>query len=108
MHYPLASPIHGGGGPRKRWKGLASGDNASYSFLHHSGGTPFGGWRYHLSPYSGGTMGAGHFSQFARGAAAKEKTYNRVFGPWKCTPSAAFGGVSPGRGDLLYTLRIVS
>ena len=40
MHYPLASPIHGGGGPRKRWKGLASGDNASYSFLHHSGGTP--------------------------------------------------------------------
>ena len=50
MHYPLASPIHGGGGPRKRWKGLASGDNASYSFLHHSGGTPFGGWRHHLSP----------------------------------------------------------
>ena len=50
MHYPLASPIHGGGGPRKRWKGLASGDNASYSFLHHSGGTPFGGWRHHLCP----------------------------------------------------------
>ena len=41
MHYPLASPIHGGGGPRKRWKGLASGDNESYSFLHHSGGTTF-------------------------------------------------------------------
>ena len=50
MHYPLASPIHGGGGPRKRWRGLASGDNASYSFLHHSGGTPFGGWRHHLCP----------------------------------------------------------
>ena len=50
VHYPLASPIHGGGGPRKRWKGLASGDNASYSFLHHSGGTPFGGWRHHLCP----------------------------------------------------------
>ena len=49
MHYPLASPIHGGGGPRKRWKGLASGDNASYSFLHHSGGSPFGGWRHHLA-----------------------------------------------------------
>ena len=47
---PLASPIHGGGGPRKRWKGLASGDNESYSFLHHSGGTPFGGWRHHLCP----------------------------------------------------------
>ena len=23
------------------------------------GGAPFGGWRHHLSPYSGGTMGAG-------------------------------------------------
>ena len=50
MHYPLASPIHGGGGPRKRWKGLACGDNESNSFLHHSGGTPFGGWRHHFCP----------------------------------------------------------
>ena len=25
---------------------------------------PFGGWRHHLSPYSGGTMGAGLLSQF--------------------------------------------
>ena len=53
VHYPLASPIHGGGGPRKRWKGLASGDNASYSFLHHSGGTPFGGWRTTFPPIQG-------------------------------------------------------
>ena len=27
-------------------------------FMYHSGGSPFGGWRHHLSPASGGTMGA--------------------------------------------------
>ena len=55
---------------------------------------PFGGWRHHLSPYSGGTMGAGLLSQFVFMAitAANHTTGLR---PWKCTPSVAYGDVSP-------------
>ena len=71
---PLASPIHGGGGPRKRWKGLASGDNASYSFLHHSGGTPFGGWRHHLCP------GGKHVTGFSGRCASLQHGYHRLTG----------------------------
>ena len=61
-------------------------------------------------PYSGGTMGAGQWRQFEFMAAAERKPYNRAspvknkptaLRAWKCTPSAAFGGVSPGGGDLL-------
>ena len=74
MHYPLASPIHGGGGPRKRWKGLASGDNASYSFLHHSGGTPFGGWCHHLCP------GGKHVTGFSGRCASLQHGYHRLTG----------------------------
>ena len=74
MHYPLASPIHGGGGPRKRWKGLVSGDNASYSFLHHSGGTPFGGWRHHLCP------GGKHVTGFSGRCASLQHGYHRLTG----------------------------
>ena len=74
MHYSLASPIHGGGGPRKRWKGLASGDNASYSFLHHSGGTPFGGWRHHLCP------GGKHVTGFSGRCASLQHGYHRLTG----------------------------
>ena len=109
MHYPLASPIHGGGGPRKRWKGLASGDNASYSFLHHSGGSPFGGWRHHLCPCSGGTMGAGHFSQFARGVAAKGKPYNRA-SPVEMHPFCRLRRRLPRRGRfaLHFAYRFIS
>jgi len=50
-------------------------------------------------PYSGGTMGAGHFGQSVLMAAAAEKPYNRAYARGKCTPSAACGGVSPGGGD---------
>ena len=87
--------------PLKGQRGWAARNLCVILFLYHSGGSPFGGWRHHLSPYSGGTMGAGHFSQFARGVAAKEKPYNRVFGPWKCTPFGACGTTSPGGGSLL-------
>ena len=107
VHYPLASPMDGGGGPRKRWKGLASGDNASYSFLHHSGGSPFGGWRHHLSPYSGGTMGAGHFSQFARGVAAKEKLYNRA-SPVGNAPLLVPAAPLPPEGEVCSPLGLCS
>jgi hypothetical protein len=125
VHYPLASPIHGGGGPRKRWKGLASGDNASYSFLHHSGGPPLVAappplprWEachwilsrltapYESSslatPLFRGTMDAGHFGQFACGAAAKGKPYNRA----SPVGNAPFGacGTKGGRSHRRWLL----
>ena len=40
-----------------RWKnnkGTKSVD--TIRFLHHSGASPFGGWRHHLPPASGGTI----------------------------------------------------
>ena len=46
--------------------------------MYHSGGPPFGGWRHHLSPYSGGTMGAGHFRQFEFMEVTEGKPYNRA------------------------------
>ena len=30
----------------------------------------------------------------------RKKNHTTGLHPWKCTPSAAFGGVSPGRGDF--------
>ena len=65
-----------------------------------AGSAPFGGWRHQR-----GTMGAGQWRQFDFMAAADRKPYNRASpggkqanrpdGRWKCTPSAACGGVSP-------------
>ncbi len=55
---------------------------------------PFGGWRHHLSPYSGGTMGAGLLSQFVFLAIMPEN-HTTGLRPWKCTPSVAYGDVSP-------------
>ena len=42
------------------------------------GSAPFGGWRHHLSPYSGGTMSAGQWRQFEFMAAVERKPYNRA------------------------------
>ena len=56
-------------------------------------------WGQNLSPcVAGGTMGAGHFSQFEFISVAEGKPSQPGWRPWKCTPSAAFGGVSPRRG----------
>ena len=55
---------------------------------------PFGGWRHHLSPYSGGTMGAGLLSQFVF-LAVTAANHTTGLRPWKCTPSVAYGDVSP-------------
>ena len=73
-------------------------------FLHHSGASPFGGWRHHLCPggkrvtgfsvacgslriqfpchpANGGTMGAGYYSQLVIMTVEERKPYNRAFGP---------------------------
>ena len=50
--------------------------------------------RHHLSPYSGGTMGAGLLSQFVFMAVTAEN-HTTGLRPWKCTPSVAYGDVSP-------------
>ena len=96
---PLASPIHGGGGPRKRWKGLASGDNASYSFLHHSGGTPLVAGATTFAPIQGALWVLDILVNL-RVEQQRKKNHTTGLRPWKCTPSAAFGGVSPGGGDF--------
>ena len=57
-------------------------------FMYHSGVSPFGGWRHHLSPASGGTI---------TGAYCRAR---------KCTP---FGGwrhhLPPGGGTLFFAMR---
>ena len=60
-------------------------------------------------PYSGGTMGAGHFSQFARGAAAKEKPYNRA-SPVEMHPFCRLRRRLPRRGRfaLHFAYRFIS
>ena len=66
---------------------------------------PFGGWRHHLPPLRGGTMGAGHFGQFAHGAAAAKKPYNRA-SPDGNAPLLPPSAASP-RGEILAALCIV-
>ena len=58
---------------------------------------PFGGWRHHLSPYSGGTMVAVERKPYDR-ASPGGKQANRPVGRLKCTPSAY--GTSPGGGGF--------
>ena len=59
----------------------------------HSGG-PLWWLRHHLSPCSGGTMGAGLLSQFMF-MAITSANHTTGLCPWKCTPSVAYGDVSP-------------
>ena len=49
---------------------------------------------HHLFPCSGGTMGAGILSQFMFIAITAEN-YTTGLRSWKCTPSVAYGDVSP-------------
>ena len=105
-----------------KW-GMEAGNLCVILFSYHSGGTPFGGWRHHLCP------GGKHVTGFSGRCASLQIQFlchpakagalwtlgisgnlslwqlqreNHTTGlrPWKCTPSAAFGGVSPGGGDF--------
>ena len=76
---------------------------------------PFGGWRHHLSPYSGGTMGAGQWRQFEFMAAAKRKPYNRASPGGKQAnltvlvemhPYSRFAGLPPKDETTHYILRV--
>ena len=71
-----------------RWKnnkGTKSVD--TIRFLHHSGASPFGGWRHHLSPgFAGGTMGTGHFGQLGFMEVTAGKPYNRAKPGWHVFP----------------------
>ena len=73
--------------------------NTAIYLLYHSGGTPFGGWRHHLSSAKAGALWVLGIS--GSRCLWKLRRENRTTGlrPWKCTPSAACGGVSPGGGD---------
>ena len=113
MHYPLASPIHGGGGPRKRWKGLACGDNESYSSCTIPAAPPLvagattlpGGKRVTgfsvalrlptnpvpLPPPVQGHYGRWAFRSICAWSSSERKTIQPGFARGKCTPSAACG-----------------
>ena len=41
-------------------------------------------------------MDAEHFCHLVIHSSGGEKPYNRPNGRWKCTPSVAFGDISPG------------
>jgi len=59
-------------------------------------GTPFGACGTTFPPLRGGTMDAEHFCHLVIHSSGGEKPYNRPNGRWKCTPSVAFGDISPG------------
>ena len=66
-------------------------------------GHPFGGWRHHLSPYSGGTMGTGHFGQFVFMEVTVEKPYNRA-SPVGNAPLLTPAAPLPSEGEVLVAI----
>ena len=61
-----------------------------------------------LSPcVAGGTMGAGHFSQFEFISVAEGKPSQPGWRPWKCTPIGACGTTSP-EGEVCSPLGLCS